>query len=72
MDDKHDEVPGYAYDSNACFGCHMDGTAAPQGGVRPGRESGEGGGEDPGRREDPGRKRRRTPAALDGPGFRLR
>jgi hypothetical protein len=25
MDDKHDDVGGYRYDSNACFACHPDG-----------------------------------------------
>jgi hypothetical protein len=25
MDDKHDEEPGYAYDSARCYDCHPDG-----------------------------------------------
>ncbi|HEY7471110.1 MAG TPA: hypothetical protein VIE68_02060, partial [Gemmatimonadota bacterium] len=25
MDDKHDEVGGYAYDSARCYDCHPDG-----------------------------------------------
>ena len=25
MDDEHDEVPGYVYESNACLACHPDG-----------------------------------------------
>ncbi|QQX78096.1 MULTISPECIES: hypothetical protein [Aequorivita] len=27
MDDEHDEVNGYIYESNACFACHPDGSA---------------------------------------------
>jgi hypothetical protein len=26
MDEVHDEVPGYVYESHACFDCHPDGS----------------------------------------------
>jgi hypothetical protein len=25
MDNEHDEVSGYVYESNACYSCHPDG-----------------------------------------------
>jgi hypothetical protein len=25
MDDEHDDVPGYVYESTACYGCHPTG-----------------------------------------------
>jgi hypothetical protein len=27
MDNEHDEVAGYIYDSNACYNCHPNGIA---------------------------------------------
>ena len=65
MDDEHDRVGGYVYESSACFACHMDGRAAPTG-VREGGERGDGRSKERGG-ERRGEEQRR---ALDGPGFR--
>ena len=35
MDDKHDDVGGYSYNSRACYSCHPNGSAG--GGSKPAR-----------------------------------
>ncbi len=34
MDDKHDDVGGYSYNSQACYSCHPNGRGILGGGVR--------------------------------------